>query len=272
MSDHQHTFSSNPLDRGEALRRDATDIESLTAHPAARVLAFFELNVATTADDQLDWQPMAALADDREPLFFLGIDEHGPCFATQHAAPRSNYSDCRLLAAALPTPQTGILAQARALVHWHHNNPYCARCGGATQAERGGHIRRCGACGHHIFPRTDPVVIMLVIGGPSADACLLGQPRGRMANTNFYSALAGFVDQGESIEDAVRREVGEEAGIDVGVVRYHSSQPVAVSVAAHDRLPRTRNVERDTYGYRRDERRALGHARRSPARTGGAGQ
>jgi NAD+ diphosphatase len=87
---------------------------------------------------------------------------------------------------------------------------------------RGGHVRVCGACNSEHFPRTDPVAIMLISDG---DRCLLGQARGRLAGSGMYSALAGFIDQGESIEEAVRREVREEAGVTVGAVSYHSSQP-----------------------------------------------
>jgi len=120
---------------------------------------------------------------------------------------------------------SGIVAQARAQLDWHRRNRFCAECGHTMQPERGGQIRRCSGCGKHIFPRTDPVAIMLIIDRPGGERCLLGQAQGFMARTNFYSALAGFVDQGESLEEAVRREVREEAGIEVGDVRYHSSQP-----------------------------------------------
>jgi NAD+ diphosphatase len=95
-------------------------------------------------------------------------------------------------------------------------------CGQRTVQGRGGHVRQCPGCKAEHFPRTDPVAIMVVSDGTR---CLLGQSRGRLSRTGTYSALAGFIDQGESIEEAVRREVKEEAGIEVGQVRYHSSQP-----------------------------------------------
>ena len=107
---------------------------------------------------------------------------------------------------------------------WHNRHGYCSVCGQPTKMGRGGHVRKCedGGCGAEHFPRTDPVAIMLVHDG---DRCLLGQSRGRLVRMRMYSALAGFIDQGESIEEAVAREVMEEAGIEVKNVRYHSSQP-----------------------------------------------
>ena len=97
-------------------------------------------------------------------------------------------------------------------------------CGNPTDSKRGGQVRECPACKAQHFPRTDPVVIT-VVGDSAADRCLLGQSRGRLSRLRMYSALAGFVDQGESIEEAVAREVMEEAGVRVKNVRYHSSQP-----------------------------------------------
>ena len=131
-----------------------------------------------------------------------------------------DFEDGRQIAPQLSIPDSGILAHARALVDWHARHSFCANCGARTQPFSGGKERRCDACGAHHFPRTDPVAIMLVYDG---DRCLLGRNRRRV--TRLYSALAGFVDQGESIEEAVRREVMEEAGIEVGEVHYHSSQP-----------------------------------------------
>ena len=237
-----HTFAANPFDRGEALRRDEATIAELLSHPGARFLPFFELNVATrdaSADDKsaggaqaLHWHSAAELDVDRHShLVFLGVEQSEgdpiPHFAIaldeQHD--QLEFTDCRSVAASLPLPDTGIVAQARAQLDWHRRNPFCAQCGSPMEAERGGQIRRCTACGKHIFPRTDPVAIMLIIDRPGGERCLLGKSQGFMARTNFFSALAGFIDQGESIEDAVRREVREEAGVQVGPVQYHSSQP-----------------------------------------------
>ena len=243
-----HTFAGNPLDRGEALRRDEADVAALKQHPNSRFLIFANLRVNVTEDQSLNWQSAAALTDEeRANAIFLGTlseaesdsldpgtgarsnDDTIAYFAVNRRlegeAAGADYSDSRLIAGTLSTRESGIVAQARAQLDWHQRNPFCALCGGAMQPERGGQVRRCERCKKHIFPRTDPVAIMLIIDKPGGDRCLLGKGQGRMAKSNFYSALAGFVDQGESIEEAVRREVREEAGLDVGEVFYHSSQP-----------------------------------------------
>ena len=230
-----HTFAGNPLDRGEALRRDDALIDAARTHKNTRFLSFVDLKVATRPSHteearaiDLAWQSADALSDEQlADAVFLGEDESGAKFAValDEALPGLSYTDCRQVAASLATHQTGIVAQARAQLDWHQRNPYCAQCGQPSRAERGGQIRRCSGCGKHIFPRTDPVAIMLIIDQPGGDRCLLGRPHGRIAINNFYTALAGFLDQGESLEEAVRREVWEEAGIRVGPVRYHSSQP-----------------------------------------------
>ena len=115
----------------------------------------------------------------------------------------------------------GLMVQAQALDEWHRAHRYCGRCGGELLRGSAGYVARCGQCGRQHFPRTDPAVIMLVID--DADRALLGRqpswPPGR------WSTLAGFVDPGESLEEAVRREVMEEAGIEVGEVRYFGNQP-----------------------------------------------
>ena len=132
------------------------------------------------------------------------------------------FEDSRTAAEALDLEDTGILAQARAQINWHNRHGFCSVCGNETSVKRGGQKRECTKCEAEHFPRVDPVIIMVV---HDQDYCLLGQSRGRLAATNRYSALAGFVDQAESIEEAVSREVMEEAGIRVKNVTYHSSQP-----------------------------------------------
>ena len=239
-SETVHTFAANPFDRGEVLRRDEAHITRLQGHPDARFLPFFDLNVATldtsTGNENpaqaLHWHSAAELAlHAHSQLVFLGVEHTGedevPHFAVALEADHEHleFTDCRRVAANLALPDTGILAQARAQLDWHRRNPFCAQCGAPTRAERGGQIRRCTGCNKHIFPRTDPVAIMLIVDRPGGERCLLGKSQGFMARTNFFSALAGFIDQGESIEDAVRREVREEAGVQVGPVTYHSSQP-----------------------------------------------
>jgi NAD+ diphosphatase len=132
------------------------------------------------------------------------------------------FADLRQLAGRLEPGEGGLLAHARAMLFWHSRHRFCGVCGAPTRTEEAGHMRRCTAqaCKAMHFPRTDPAVIMLVTDGERA---LLGR------NKNFipgmYSTLAGFVEPGESLEDAVAREVMEETGIRVGAVHYHSSQP-----------------------------------------------
>jgi NAD+ diphosphatase len=118
----------------------------------------------------------------------------------------------------------GALAQARSLLFWHGRHGFCANCGARTEIANGGYRRDCAACGTQHFPRTDPVVIMLAIHGAGIDErVLLG--RQLQFPPGMYSALAGFLEPGETIEAAVRRETLEESGIRIGRVRYHASQP-----------------------------------------------
>jgi NAD+ diphosphatase len=135
---------------------------------------------------------------------------------------RSDLVNVREIAPVLAQDEGGLLAYAAALLNWHRRHRFCSVCGTASQVREAGLLRVCPACGAEHHPRTDPVVIMLVVDG-ERDRVLLGRqaawPAGR------YSALAGFVEPGESLEDAVAREVFEESGVEVGDARYVSSQP-----------------------------------------------
>ena len=172
-----------------------------------------------------------AVADylDEDNVIFLGLFRGRPAFAVgisgEVEAPfkdRGEFRDLRYLGTVLPADEANLAAHARALVLWHGATLFCSRCGSAAQPDAGGNMRRCSNadCGQPVFPRTDPAIIVLVADG---DRCLLGRkadwPEGR------YSTIAGFVEPGESVEDAVRREVYEETNIRVGEVQYHSSQP-----------------------------------------------
>ena len=134
------------------------------------------------------------------------------------------FEDCRTAGETMSGPNTGLLSHARAQLDWNLRHGFCSVCGHPTDKKRGGQMRQCPACNAQHFPRTDPVVIT-VVADVERDRCLLGQSRGRLQRMRAYSALAGFMDQGEAIEEAVAREVMEEAGIRVKNVRYHSSQP-----------------------------------------------
>jgi NAD+ diphosphatase len=133
------------------------------------------------------------------------------------------FADLRSLGARLERHEGALLALARAMMFWHSRHRFCGLCGSPTRSEEAGHMRRCTApqCGTMHFPRTDPAVIMLVTDG---DRALLGRNK-NFPVTGMYSTLAGFVEPGESLEDAVAREVREETAIEVGAVHYHSSQP-----------------------------------------------
>ncbi len=148
----------------------------------------------------------------------------GPLFAGDavNGEPRRGHpAGLREAATELPADEAALAAYAAALVSWHRRHRFCANCGAATEAADGGHERRCPACDAHHFPRTDPVVIVRVVD--DRDRLLLGRqaswPEGR------FSVLAGFVEPGETLEEAVRREVEEESGIEVGAVSYVASQP-----------------------------------------------
>lgn len=130
------------------------------------------------------------------------------------------FAELRLLAAQLPAREAALAACARALHLWHANNRFCGRCGASMAVERAGHARRCTSCGHTSFSRIDPAVIVLPHDGERA---LLGRQAGWPPGR--YSTIAGFVEPGESLEDAVRRELGEEVGVTALEIAYHSSQP-----------------------------------------------
>jgi NAD+ diphosphatase len=232
-----HVFAGNPLDRGDAYRRDQQWLETQAANPQSRFLPLWQLNVLihSAAETRLGWlcpADIARLNIDLPPVF-LGLRDgiaHFTIDISQLSDPQQalhleetwRFEEARTAATCLALPEAGILAQSKAQLDWHRRHQFCSVCGQRTAQGRGGHVRLCTACNAEHFPRTDPVAIMVVSDG---ERCLLGQSQGRLARTNTYSALAGFIDQGECIEEAVRREVKEEAGIEVGEVRYHSSQP-----------------------------------------------
>lgn len=171
----------------------------------------------------LSWGSLADASDDAE-LVFLGQMDGKACFAAveRQGAAGPAYADPRAWQAMtmLSPPDLAIYGAARSLVDWHSRHRFCAKCGAPTTLAKGGWQRSCSACEAQHFPRTDPVTIMLV---EYEDMLLLGrQPR---FPPRMYSALAGFVEPGETIEEAVAREVHEEAGVTVRDVQYLSSQP-----------------------------------------------
>ena len=227
-----HTFAGNPLDRAEYQRRDASWLEARERDPASRFLPLRKLDVLLEGEEpaRLAWVSGDAAAGLEGPRFLLGLRDGSAHFAVDVSGEADDltqgderrFVDVRTAATLLSAEDAGISAQARAQVDWHARHGFCSVCGSPTKALRGGQQRTCGSCGADHFPRTDPVIIVVVTDG---ERCLLGQSHGRLSQMRMFSALAGFMDQGESIEEAVRREVSEEAGVQVGAVRYHSSQP-----------------------------------------------
>jgi NAD+ diphosphatase len=170
--------------------------------------------------------PRVAQASNPERSVLLGWYQERRCVLVEidespaMEQPGEVFAELRPLVTELAAPEASLVAYARALSLWRANHLHCGRCGARTAAVRAGHARQCGGCGHESFPRLDPAIIVLAHDGQRA---LLG--RQATWPPNRYSTLAGFVEPGESLEDAVRREVHEEAGIRVSDVSYHSSQP-----------------------------------------------
>ncbi len=218
-------FTGSPIDRAEAIRRDETAIAAARDDPAARFLLLDGLRPVMDVSGPAPVLGWVAAADVPDPgaAVLLGFEGAVPRFAVAGPAPaRLRAIDARTAAMQADLASGAIIAHARSLIDWHARHGFCANCGQVTVSRRGGALRHCDGCGAEHYPRTDPVVIMLVVDR-AADAVLLG--RGPRMPEGFLSALAGFVEVGESLEEAVRREIREEAGIDVGAVRYVASQP-----------------------------------------------
>jgi NAD+ diphosphatase len=222
-----NTFAGGALDRAGARRADPAWLAERTADAGARAVVATRSGVLAS-DGAPARVPLGALAADTE-LVLLGVDPAGTALfaadpgdddAAVALEPGAQLHGLRDLAPALGQADGGLLAQAVGLLNWHRRHRFCANCGASTDPAQAGHVRVCPRCGAEHHPRTDPVVIMLVTDG---DRALLG--RQRTWPPGRFSALAGFVEPGESLEEAVAREVLEESGVHVGEVRYRSSQP-----------------------------------------------
>lgn len=225
------------LDRAAALRTDLDALERYLAAPESLLVPVWR-DQALFEGTMLCVRRVAgagSLLDRGGELVFLGLLAEQACFAldvSPLSAPEADPAlgpgvearDLRFAAAALEPDALGLAAYAKGILYWHAHHRHCGRCGATTVARDGGHMRECknADCGHKCFPRTDPAIIVLVADG---DRCLLGRqkswPRG------MYSTLAGFVEPGETLEQAVVREVREEAGVelDAAELRYFGSQP-----------------------------------------------
>ncbi len=218
-------YNGLQLDRAGTRRGDADWVDRVRRDPGTRVLAFRRDACLTAAGRPVTVEPGA-------DAVFLGVDGDAGVFAVDlshmdeaaalRAAGADAATDIRALFRTLDAQTAATLAYARGMLHWARNQRFCGACGGPTEVRHAGHQRYCPACERLLFPRIEPAVIMLVEAPGPPRRCLLARHRG--ARPNGYSTLAGFVEIGESLEDAVRRELVEEAGVRVTSVRYQASQ------------------------------------------------
>ncbi len=234
-------YTGAKVDRAGPLRPDSDWLAARLESPDARVVPVWrEKNFVALDGDgavlpRMAWLGVAAAAaltggvetlillGDRDGITYFTVDlSHIEDPTARPALSHGAFAGLREVGFRMDRADGALLAYAKGLIHWHERHPFCARCGSPSRAKNAGHVRVCvnPECKTTHFPRTDPAVIMLVHRG---DRCILAHNR---RNPNkMYSTLAGFVEPGESIEEAVAREVEEEVGITVGAVRYHSSQP-----------------------------------------------
>ena len=243
-------FAGPGIDRADALRGKPEASADLLASPTARAMVWNGGAPALDEAGKLMWQ-----AAEGDEALFLGLDLGQPRFAA--LPPVGPGPDTRALLGLLDDVDAPLFAAALSLASWHQRHAFCSVCGSPSAVFRGGWGRKCGACGGEHYPRVDPVVIMLATFD---DRLLLGRqpiyPPGR------YSALAGFVEPGETLEAAVARELGEEAGIEVTDVRYIASQPWpfpsslmigCTAVATSDSLTIDRQELDDARWFTRDQ-------------------
>jgi NAD+ diphosphatase len=232
-----NTFAGNPLDRASERRKDETWLAEQLASPDSLGLALWNGKplVEKSADGgvQIAYLPVkmvAELAEGRERLLFMGLWKGTAIFALDMEGSADpvdgpmqglgRFEDMRGVALRLPATETAIAGTAKGMFEWRRKHRHCSVCGQPTETAEGGWKRQCPSCKAEHFPRTDPVVIMLAVHG---DRCMLG--RQEMWPKGMFSALAGFLEPGETIEEACARELYEEAGLKTLSVAYHSTQP-----------------------------------------------
>jgi NAD+ diphosphatase len=210
-------FTSSTLDRQSNRRGDAIWLDGLRRETSSRCVCLADDKVALTAENELLFA-----AEIPHSAIFLGLDPDGAAWFAAEIPQAPHALDLRsvIISGTLVRAQIDMLAQARSMLAWHKRHGFCANCGAATHMTDAGYKRACPACNAEHFPRTDPVIIIAV---RHRARVLLGRqaswPQG------MYSTLAGFMEPGETIEDAARREVKEESGIDVGDVSIVANQP-----------------------------------------------
>ncbi len=239
MSAAALAYNGTGLDRAPAQRGDPAWIDSVLARPESRVIPFWRDSCLVR--EQAGPQPVVLGAQQAGPMLehaglcvFLGLDGAAGVFAAdlsgldEDAAVRltgaTGVLDVRRMVIALAAALASTLAMARGILRWHREQGFCGTCGHPAESEHGGAQRRCTGegCGRLLFPRIEPAVITLVESPGRPRRCLLA--RHTKSASGAYATLAGFVEIGESLEDAVRREVAEETGVRIGAVRYQASQ------------------------------------------------
>jgi len=245
-------YSHGQLDRADHLRKSETTQAELFNAQDAKVLPVWRgkslVGENNEGEPHMLTLPARTAASDEHQKIFLGLIDNVPLFAisvskteesslgewtaiadSHHTRSRKiRFDDLRVVGPALPAADGALMAYARGMVYWHDTSRFCSRCGGELHSVNAGHIKRCNTdtCNHHSFPRTDPAVIMLIKRPATSESpalCLLG--RNKNWPPGVVSTLAGFVENGESLEHAVQREVYEEANITTENVQYIASQP-----------------------------------------------
>ncbi len=233
-------FAGSPLNRASEKRTDPAWIEAKRRDPSSLVLPLWRLEPFVLGGEKtppplrlglLRPEVVDAIPGASGPCILLGLDGNTALFAqdvvtagnpaeVEPLAGLGHFRDARTAAQIVSIKDAAIIGQAKAMIDWHQRHGFCPRCGSPTKLMDAGYRRLCDQCNSEHFPRVDPVVIMLATHG---DACLVG--RGKIFPPGMFSALAGFMEPGETIEEAVRREVFEEAGVKVTDVTYHATQP-----------------------------------------------
>jgi NAD+ diphosphatase len=235
----QLPYADSGLDRGGSRRADERWISGLLGEQATVIIPMWRDGCLTDGAGRVRQCAPSQTADLEaacgQPVF-LGVSAEGAVFAADlsgldeptalSVAGATAVADIRALFGSLSPTDAAALAYAKGMLRWHREQRFCGACGATTQAGHGGHQRTCEGCGRLLFPRIEPAVITLVTAPPEpgrAGRCLLARHRG--AKPGSFATLAGFVEIGESFEDAVRREVAEETGVRVSDVSYLGSQP-----------------------------------------------
>lgn len=229
-------FGTSALDRASHRRHDASWLERKLQESTSIFVPVWRSKNLVHGESAilpalLKPSQLNGFLDDAQNVIYLGRQKDSDYFALHmspsdhvnaHAREWGSFRDLRSVSALLSHEDGSLLAYAKAICHWHERHRFCGDCGHPTESSQAGHVRICTnkACGQSHFPRTDPVIIVVV---HSDDACLLG--RQSVWPEHMYSALAGFVEPGETLENAVMREVQEETGVQVQHISYHSSQP-----------------------------------------------